>query len=185
MCSFHATKLFHTIEGGCVITKDKKINNKLDLMKRFGHNQDEHFMLGINAKASEFQAAMGLCNLKYIKKIIAERKKISGWYDSYFGNKVLKLKVDKNTKYNYAYYPVVLNNENQILKIISVLNENNIYPRRYFYPSLNNLPYLKKRVSCPVSEDISSRILCVPLYVGLERKVVEKICKIFKSNYVI
>jgi dTDP-4-amino-4,6-dideoxygalactose transaminase len=178
ICSFHATKLFHTIEGGCLITNDKKINNKINLIKKFGHVGDNHYCLGINAKASEFQAAMGLCNLKYINKNINERKKTTNLYSRLLNNNIVKPLIPKNLKYNYSYYPVIFNNEKDLLKTVEILNKNEIYPRRYFYPSLNTLPYLKTHQSCPISEDISSRILCLPMYVGLEKERVIYICKI-------
>ena len=88
-CSFHATKLFHTIEGGACIIKNLKISNKLELARRFGHDGDIHKQLGINAKNSEFHTAMGLCNLKHIGKIIKERKKISSLYDKSLKNKLI------------------------------------------------------------------------------------------------
>jgi dTDP-4-amino-4,6-dideoxygalactose transaminase len=180
-CSFHATKLFHTIEGGAIITKSRAISDKVELTKRFGHNADDHFMLGINAKASESHAAMGLCNLKYIDGLIAKRKKITQLYDQLLGSRFQKPILKNNTQYNYAYYPVVLDNESQLLQTIEGLNKKNIFPRRYFYPSLNSLSYLKDKQSCPVSEKISRKIMCLPLYVGLEKKSIEKICKIVRT----
>lgn len=179
-CSFHATKLFHTVEGGACIVKDKKVSEKLKLAKTFGHLGDEHFQLGINAKNSEMHAAMGLANFPYIEKIIAERKKISELYDELLPN-IKKPKKQKGLEYNYAYYPVIFENENQLLRVMKALNKQNIFPRRYFYPSLNKLPYLKGE-SCPVSEDISLRIMCLPLYVGLETDTVVKITRIIKEN---
>jgi dTDP-4-amino-4,6-dideoxygalactose transaminase len=178
-CSFHATKLFHTIEGGAVIARDKEISGRVELMKRFGHNADDHYMLGINAKASEFQAAMGLCNLKYMNEIIAERKKVSEYYDRQLKNKFQRPRLDNKTQYNYGYYPIVLESEDDLLRTMATLEKQNIYPRRYFYPSLNTLPYLEDTgEECPISEDISSRILCLPLYVGLKESVVYKICEV-------
>lgn len=179
-CSFHATKLFHTGEGGACIVKDKEISDKLDLIKRFGHIGDEHYRLGINAKQSEFHAAMGLSVLPYINQLIDERKKISKLYDSLLENKLQRPKMQEGLDYNYSYYPVVFENEAHLLKVFEKLNQENIFPRRYFYPSLNNLSYIKGE-NCPISEDISSRIACLPLYVGLEETIVEKITKIILS----
>ena len=175
--SFHATKLFHTIEGGACIVKDKKIAEKLDLIRRFGHNGDEHISLGINAKQDELNAAMGLCNLNHIEEIISFRKKISEIYDSFFKNKVKLPKKQNKLEYNYAYYPVVFESEEELLDVFERLSKIEVFPRRYFYPSLNNLPYLNKSQVCPVSEFISKRIACLPLYYGLEEEIVEKICK--------
>ncbi len=177
-CSFHATKLFHTIEGGCVITDNKKISDKIELIKRFGHEADDHYMLGINAKASEFQAAMGLCNLKYVDELIEKRKLASEIYDQLLTNKFSRPVVRKGTKYNYAYYPIVLESEERLLKIRADLEAQSIFPRRYFYPSLNTLPYIKNAQSCPVAEDIANRILCLPLYADLGEEVINKICSV-------
>ena len=178
-CSFHATKLFHTIEGGACIVRDKSVSDKLELQKRFGHNKDDHFMLGINAKQSEFHAAMGLVNLPYIDQIISDRKRMSDLYDSELLGYVGRPQVQDGLEYNYAYYPVVFADESQLLRVFAALNASDIYPRRYFYPSLNKLPYVDG-VSCPVSEDIASRIACLPLYVGLSDEDMKLICKIIK-----
>jgi len=174
ICSFHATKLLHTIEGGGIIAHSQELSEKIDLIKRFGHQGDDHKVLGINAKASEFNAAMGLSNFKYIDEIISERRKISEQYDRYLGNAVKKPVITEGTKYNYAYYPVILSSEKRLHEVLETLAKNEIYPRRYFYPSLNLLPYVSKQ-KCPISEDISRRILCLPLYPGLEAKMVKKI----------
>lgn len=179
-CSFHATKPFHTIEGGCVIANDKEVSDRVELIKHFGHRGDDHYMLGINAKASEFQAAMGLCNLKYIDEVIAKRKKVSELYDKLLVDKFQKPVINKDTKRNYAYYPVVFESEGQLLKAIAKLNTKQIFPRRYFYPSLNGLPYVDGE-SCPIAEDIASRIACLPLYVGLEGEIIEEIAEIINE----
>ncbi len=185
-CSFHATKLFHTVEGGCIIANDNAINRQLMLYRQFGHVYDEYFSVGINAKNSEFHAAMGICVLPQIEAIILEREKISAHYDASLRSFLQRPLLDGKLKYNYGYYPVVFDTEAQLLKAIELLKENNISGRRYFYPSLNELPYLQKQ-DCLVSEDISRRILCLPLYVGLEISVVELIInallKTRKYNY--
>lgn len=179
-CSFHATKLFHTVEGGACIIKDKNVSDKLELAKRFGHNGDEHFQLGINAKNSEFHAAMGLANFPYLGKIIAERKAISLIYNELLPN-LQKPAKQEELEYNYAYYPVVFEREEQLLKIFEALNKENILPRRYFYPSLNKLSYVNGD-NCPNSEDISSRIACLPLYVGLKEENILNIVRLINVN---
>ena len=181
-CSFHATKLFHTIEGGAIIVNDDEINKKVDLIKRFGHIYDDHFMLGINAKASEFQSAMGLCNLDDINEIILNRKKSYEIYLNEIRNDFFIPKINKDLKYNYGYFPILFKNESQLKNLILELNKNDIFPRRYFYPSLNNLPYLKEKQSCSISEDISSRILCLPLYFNLNPQNITEICKIINKT---
>lgn len=180
-CSFHATKLFHTVEGGACIVYEKSVSDKLELQKRFGHHMDNHFMLGINAKQSEFHAAMGLANLPHINEIISARRHISEIYDSELAGFVGRPTVQNGLEYNYAYYPVVFANESQLLRVFDALKAYEIYPRRYFYPSLNKLPYVDA-ASCPISEDIASRIACLPLYVGLSDEDVKLICKIIKEN---
>lgn len=180
-CSFHATKLFHTIEGRACIVKDKVISDKLELIKSFGHNGDEHSCLGINAKQSEFHAAMGLSNLPYVSDIIKERKRVCNLYDESLSGLVQRPKLQKDLNYNYAYYPVIFKNEIQLLKVFEHLNKQNIFPRRYFYPSLNRLPYLDNYQGCPISENISLRIACLPLYSDLSNEEVIEISKLIKE----
>lgn len=180
--SFHATKLFHTIEGGACIIKDKDISDKLELQRKFGHFYDDYKCVGINGKQSEFHAAMGLANFPYISQIIAERKRVSDLYDKELSNLVQRPKQQPELEYNYAYYPVVFKSETELLKILEALNNHDIYARRYFWPSLNNLPYLQETNKCPISEDISSRIACLPLYPDLSNEEAIKICKIIKES---
>ncbi len=177
-CSFHSTKLFHTVEGGCIVARDTNISSNIELLKRFGHEGDTHFQLGINGKASELHAAMGLCNLKYIKNIIRLREKIVKQYDRLLIKHIQRPLIPVGVTYNYGHYPVVFKDEKETLAVIKVLNGRNIFPRRYFYPSLNTLSYLPDRQPCPVSEDIASRIVCLPLYPGLSDQNVRIICKL-------
>lgn len=175
-CSFHATKLLHTIEGGAVIAKSKQISERIELIKRFGHNYDDHITLGINGKVSEFHAAMGLCNMKYIDEIIQEREDLAHYYDFLLENKFgVPYRGGDETKSNYSYYPVVFETENKLLHCLEKLALLDIYPRRYFYPSLNKLPYITNAADCPVAQSISTRIACMPLYPGLSRKVIKTI----------
>jgi dTDP-4-amino-4,6-dideoxygalactose transaminase len=153
----------------------------MELMKRFGHHGDDHYFLGTNAKASEFQAAMGLCNFKYLKEIINSRKELSLLYDDSLRGIIQKPSVDGILEYNYSYYPAIFKNEEQVLMLMDLLGKQNIFPRRYFYPSLNKLPYLSVKQDCPVSEDIASRILCLPLYPALNKEIVTRICEIIKN----
>ncbi len=175
--SFHATKLFHTIEGGACIVSNNTISERLDLAKRFGHDGDEHKQLGINGKQDEFNAAMGIVNLRHLEEIIAERKKISDTYDTLLQGRVQRPKQQIYLEYNYAYYPILFENEAKLLEVFKRLEKIDVRPRRYFYPSLNKLPYLNDCNSCPIAEDISSRVACLPLYVGLKKQEIEKICE--------
>jgi dTDP-4-amino-4,6-dideoxygalactose transaminase len=182
MLSFHATKLFHTIEGGGVVVKDDAVDQKFDLSKRFGHFEgDDHRQLGINAKANEFQAAMGLCNLKYVDDLIKKRKQVSEWYDKYLNGEVGRPAKQKDLQYNYAYYSILLKNENQLFKVVAALKDVGVSVRRYFWPSLNNLPYLKEKQSCPVSENISSRVLSIPLYSDLPEEDIRLISETIRK----
>lgn len=178
-CSFHATKVFHTIEGGCVIAKDEDVHRRLALIRSFGHLGDEHFELGINAKGSEFQAIMGLCNLQDFAAIQKDRQKTFRLYDETLPlTKLQRQKFPEDFEYNYGYYPVVFSSEEKCLEAIQKLNAEDIFPRRYFYPSLNTLPYLEKAAPCPVSESLSGRILCLPLYTGIEESAVRRVSAI-------
>lgn len=183
-CSFHSTKVFHTVEGGSIVCHNNELHEKIKLLRSFGHILDEYHLAGINGKNSEFHAAMGLCNLNHLSTIIDSRKSIFRQYDKLLTWNELEKPTEriKDLEYNFAYYPVVFKNEEVTTIVISALNQENIYPRRYFYPSLNQLKYLKSYQSCPVSEDISSRVLSLPLYHDLETEIVEKICTIINSN---
>lgn len=181
--SFHATKLFHTIEGGAVFAKDPEVFAKLSYMRNFGHNGPEAFHgIGINAKNSEFHAAIGLCNLSYIEDILSSRKKQCENYDRLLENAPLKfISIDKNADWNYAYYPVVFDSEDTMLRVKSVLEKNQIFPRRYFFPSLDSLNYVMSK-KMTASHQISSKILCLPLFQTLEPKDQELVAKIMVEN---
>ncbi|TDE16555.1 DegT/DnrJ/EryC1/StrS family aminotransferase [Dyadobacter psychrotolerans] len=182
-CSFHATKVFHTIEGGALISNHPELDEKLSLLRAFGHQGDESYhFAGINGKNSEFHAAMGLCNLPHVPEIIAARKEVFDTYDNQLNWDVLERPVkNKDIEYNYAYYPVVFSSEKVLKDVLEALRVQEIIPRRYFYPSLNTLPFMPGQISCPVSENISERVLCLPLYVGLPLTDVERISAIINS----
>lgn len=174
--SFHATKLFHTVEGGAlVINNGQELKERVKLLRSFGFEGEEYTTAGINGKNSEFHAAMGLCNLKYVNEIILKRKKISEIYDKFLGNKFVRPHIPKGVNYNYAYYPIIFNTEEELLSTQKCLRKKGIETRRYFYPSLNKLAYLLEYRSCPVSENISKRILCLPLFSELLHEEVERI----------
>lgn len=179
-CSLHATKLYHSGEGGLIVTKDPQLLKKLAYMRNFGFNGPEAFAeLGINGKNSELHAAMGLVNLKYIEAIHNKRKEISERYDEKLkGLKAVRPKWHKDSAQNYAYYPVVFESEELLLKSVQKLAGNNIGARRYFYPSLaNTLPYLNP-VELEVTDTISKRVLCLPLYYDLSLEEVDLICRL-------
>jgi len=181
-CSFHATKLFHTGEGGAVFCKDEALRQQIFYSHNFGHDGPLAFHgLGINGKISELQAAMGLSVLPYMEHILAERKKVVDFYNLNTDfSKVRKIKLREETKWNHSYYPIVFESEQKLLDVQKKLNDNNIFPRRYFYPSLNTINYLIGK-KMPISESVASRILCLPLYVGLGLNDLNVISKILNS----
>ena len=181
-CSFHATKLFHTGEGGALFCNNKNYIHPSFYSHNFGHNgQEAFFGLGINGKISELQAAMGLAVFPYINKIIEKRKKMVEYYNANLSPTIQKLKIRENTTWNYAYYPIVFNTAQTRIEIVAFLNKENIFPRRYFYPSLNTLPYINS-IKMPIAEEVSNKIICLPLYESLEMENVKNICKIINKN---
>lgn len=174
--SFHATKLFHTGEGGALFAKDPDLFHQCFYSHNFGHNGPLEFHgLGINGKMSELQAAMGLSVLPYMSQIIEARKNIVAYYDAHLDfNRLSKIVIREDTLWNYSYYPVLFENEEALLKAQEKLNGMDIYPRRYFYPSLTHLPYIDN-IPCNVSEDVAKRILCLPLYYNLQMATVNEI----------
>ena len=180
--SFHATKLFHTIEGGGLMTTDAGVNEKIKRLRNFGHKTSTSFEgVGINGKNSEVHAAMGLTNYKYIKQILQRRKELSLHYDAQLaGLNITRPKLLSWSTKNYSYYPVVLEDEAMLLKVLAVLEKEDIYPRRYFYPSLSSLDYVESE-EMPISDNIASRILCLPLYHTLDKKDINRICDLLNG----
>ena len=180
--SFHATKLFHTVEGGGVFSSNSELMHKMAYQRNFGHDGPEAFYgLGINGKNSEFHAAMGLVVLKKMHDIIERRKELSDYYDDKLrGLELEKPSGSSDTVYNYAYYPVIFPDEDQLLRCIKKLNRSEIYSRRYFHPSLDQLPFVEKK-NLPITGFISQRILCLPLYHELSVEEIDLICRLIKS----
>ena len=178
-CSLHATKLYHSIEGGLIITKNADLLKKLAYIRNFGFDGPEAFAeLGINGKNSEFHAAMGLANLKHIEEIHQHRMTISERYDSWLGKSASFPERHCKASKNYAYYPVIFQSEDVALQVFEALKGKEIFARRYFYPSLaKTLPYLPEK-NLPVTDDIATRILCLPLYYDLSPEEVDMICRI-------
>lgn len=179
--SFHATKLFHTIEGGAVVTPSAEVLKKMAGMRNFGHVSPTEFKeVGVNGKNSEVHAAMGLCNLRYIDEILRVRRQLSRHYDEALrGCPISRPVISSDCEYNYAYYPLIFENENVLFAVLEQLNLNKIFPRRYFYPSLSRLPYVIGQ-NTPVAEDISKRVLCLPLYHDLSVEEIDMICRVIK-----
>jgi dTDP-4-amino-4,6-dideoxygalactose transaminase len=181
--SFHSTKLFHSIEGGALIINDDELVQKARYLINFGiENAESIPHLGTNAKMNEFEAAMGLCVLDDIEEIKESRKEISQRYRVELQGLITFQEQNMNATENYSYFSVVLENETQLLKIQKALNKVDIYPRRYFYPSLDTLNYIEPKQNCDISRDISKRILCLPIYAELGKDTQSKIIQTIKEN---
>jgi len=179
-CSLHATKLYHSIEGGLVITKDPDLLKKIAYMRNFGISGYSSFdELGLNGKNSEFHAAMGLVNFNWLDRIINRRLEIIKKYEDNL--KGLNARIPKwhgKSTQNGAYLVYILESEELLLKIKTTLDTNEIFTRRYFYPSLSSsLPYLTP-IQCEVTDDIAKRVLCLPLFYELTDEEVDWICRL-------
>ena len=182
--SFHATKLFHTIEGGALIINDDSLLEKVRYLINFGiKNQEEIPHLGTNAKMNEFEAAMGLCILDDIEDIKTNRKKVVENYKIGLESLVTFQEQNNQASENYSYFPILFKNEEELSKVQKSLNKENIFPRRYFYPSLDTLEYIEPKQECKISRDISKRILCLPIYAELEKGNQDKIIDIIRKCY--
>lgn len=182
-CSLHATKLYHSVEGGLLITPNAQLIKRLAHIRNFGFSGPETFIeLGINGKNSEFHAAMGLANLNYIKTIHDKREALAKSYKANLeGFKISYQKWHINSENNYSYFPIIFENEELMRECMQQLNRREIFTRRYFYPSLaNTLPYLLSQ-KMEVTDSISKRILCLPFYTELTFEEVELITGIIRG----
>lgn len=181
--SFHATKLFHTIEGGAIITQDDELDAHMRQLINFGiQNETTIPHLGTNAKMNEFEAAMGLCVLDEIDVIFKQRKEIYEYYQQSLKNDFKLQSINPSCHHNYSYFPVVFETEEKLLAIKAKMNDFGIYPRRYFYPSLDKLEFLGELgTDCHYAQLVSSRILCLPLYPGLKLQDQKRIVDIMKK----
>lgn len=177
--SFHATKIFHTGEGGAVFTTEPTLLKKMAYLRNFGHESPVEFaMVGINGKNSELHAAMGLSVLPSMPSILEQRKEMT----HYYFHILERLNVDyplvhPESKINHSYFPILFKTEEQLLQSMTELNRYQVFPRRYFYPSLDTLNYVQGN-NCPISQSISKRILCLPLYVGLTTEEMDMIARL-------
>ena len=175
--SFHATKLLNTSEGGGIIAKDSSIDERLRELRFFGYDSAKDVAcIGTNAKMTEVNAAIGLANLPYMDSIISDRRaKYKAYKDILSTCPGLRFQqIDESC--NCSYFPVVFESEDMLLKVDSALRANNIFARRYFWPSVNTYKTIcPDAAQCPMSEDIANRILCLPLYYSLPFKDVKAI----------
>jgi dTDP-4-amino-4,6-dideoxygalactose transaminase len=190
--SFHATKVFNTFEGGAIISHDKETKTKIDRLKNFGFvNETTIDGVGINGKMNEFQAALGLLQLKYVDKYIQERKRIVFQYRKELAdiNGVTFLEDFPGVKHCYSYFPVIIDKDvygKNRDDLYMVFKKNNIWTRRYFYPAINQITQYKnipsaKAENLPVTNTVSQQIICLPVYPGLEINEVSKICEIIRN----
>lgn len=183
--SFHATKVFNTIEGGAIALRDKNIRKSLDFLKNFGIADKENVpYVGSNAKMNEFAAAMGLCNMNHLSEYIEKRKKICERYIERLSDlKAVRLnKYNADTVYNYAYFPIVAENRD---KLYDALARENIFARKYFYPCTNAYECYVDRFDAnltPVALDISKKVLTLPIYPDLDLDTVDRICDIIRRS---
>lgn len=183
MVSLHATKVFHACEGGYVVAKDSAVSEKVEWMRRFGHKgHEDYYGVGINAKMSELHAAMGLCVLDHLDEVFKRRQVLCETYDEVIsGGSRLKfaMQMRQTTKWNHSYYPVLFDSEQSLLCAVQAMNDAGVFPRRYFYPSLAELNIsFDDQSDCPVSHDVSKRILCLPLAASYEQKDIRMIAKL-------
>ncbi len=185
MFSFHATKVFNTIEGGAVCYHDDTWVQLLNDMKNFGiRNEEDVEYVGGNAKMSEFQAAMGLCNLRHLDEEIKKRKRIVERYSSRLsGIDGIRLSdIQENVESNYAYFPIIFDNYKYTRnEVYSILKENDIIARKYFYPLTNSFFCYRNYPTAgtektPIAQHIALRVLTLPLYADLSLEDVDKIC---------
>ncbi len=188
--SFHATKVFHTVEGGCVCYKEESLGKDLYAIKDFGFDDPEDAgFVGGNAKLNEFCAAMGLCNLRHVDDDIAKRKKVYERYnENLSGIRGIKLNgIKKDLVSNYAYYPVVFDPETfgtDRDRVKDELERKGIMARRYFYPAANAMECYRGRFDpelTPIAGKISRQVLTLPIYPELEPEAVDRICSVIRS----
>lgn len=182
--SFHATKMLNTVEGGGCFTLNEELDAKLRRIRFFGfENHADIVEDGTNAKMTEVHAAVGLANLKYLDAALDDRKRKYALYKELLSvNSSLSFqRIDHGC--NYSYFPVVFPDERILMRVIALLQENHIFPRRYFYPSVNTFKHLVPYVSMPISENIASRILCLPLYYTLSDNEIRRIADLVLKGY--
>lgn len=181
--SLHATKLLNTGEGGGCVTMDEELHEKLKRIRFFGHNELKDIVEdGFNGKMTEIHAALGLANLNYYDEVLADRKRKYAMYlEALQAVDGLEFQVSKIGESNYSYFPVLFPTEDQLLRVELHLNEHKIYPRRYFWPSVNTYDKIMEYQRVEISEDISKRVLCLPLYYFVTKREIEKIITISRE----
>ena len=179
-CSTHATKIFHTIEGGLVFSNSTTLIKKTNFLKNFGHSGPfDYKLIGINGKNSEVHAAVGIVNLNHFEKIIQKRKIISQNYIDELSDKD-QLRILKSP--NFSYFPIIFEDERVLLTVLKKLEDKKILTRRYFKPSLDSLPFFENDSKCSNSNSVVDKILCLPIYYTLKDFEINRIIEIFRST---
>jgi len=191
--SFHATKVFHTFEGGAIVCHDEKIKKHIDYLKNFGYKNEVTVVReGINGKMNEAQAAMGMAQLKYIDQGIQKRKEIANYYNNKIRgiSGVTILNIPNNVESNYGYYPIFIN-EKEYGKnrdeLYAVFRQNGIFVRRYFYPLVSEFPVYNNlssasRANLSTAIEVSNQVLCLPIYADLENEKVKRVIEIVEKT---
>lgn len=181
--SYHATKIFHTVEGGSMHARDPELNKRLVLLRTMGQYGEQFFIPGMNAKNSEMHAAMGVANLKYYDEIMAARKHQWQLYFKLLQDSPLQLaQVPEGIEYNHSYFPVVFRSEEELERKRQFLKDHNVFPRRYFRPACTQLPYVDQAGTCPISERLANSVLCLPMYHDLEDASIVRITDMLKEG---
>lgn len=183
--SYHATKMLNSGEGGGCFTNDAQLDAKMKRIRFFGFSEDKSNIVeeGSNLKMTEVHASVGLANLKYLQAALKDRKEKYLLYKQLLSvNPTLKFQKINENSCNYSYFPVIFDSEETLLKVDKALQAERVFARRYFYPSLNTFKDIVPYVPMPISEDIASRILCLPLYLTLNTINIEKIANIILNT---
>lgn len=183
--SLHATKLLNTAEGGGCVTKNTELHEKLKRIRFFGHDDNKEVVEeGFNGKMTEVHAALGLVNLKYYDKVLLDRKEKYSFYKEELKSLTfIEFQELKIGEPNYSYFPIIFKSEGELINVMNMLNNSNIFPRRYFYPSINTFNSIVDYQEMSNSEDIARRILCLPLYLSLTYVTMELIIEIIKNTH--
>ena len=181
--SLHATKLVHMVEGGAIFSNNDEILEDTQFMRNFGHNGPEEYKgVGINGKNSEIHAAMGQAILPYANDILKKRKDdYMNYVERLSGLNLGIQQLNPDGISNFSYFPIIFEKEQDLLKTVKLFELNNIFAKRYFYPSLSKLHYLTPQV-LPMAESTSKKVLCLPMFFGMKREEQDFICDtLFKS----
>lgn len=180
--SFHATKMFHTVEGGALIIKNDDLYERAKIIRNHGiDSPDSVAMLGINAKMNEIEAAMGLSMLETETNIQSDREQSHSYYTEHLKESVILQKQNEDATQSHSYFPILFRSNEEMTIVREALRAEKIAPRQYFYPSLDELPYVETREPMENSRDISNRILVIPMHSGVEFLVSKTILETLKA----